>query len=105
MVFDLTFFESSHNMHLHGNGYLVHFSRFIFLSSVEVLTGSLHSCKVENCSIVVSYIFGEKEDTILEKRGRLPWHQFVALLLWTDLVDMRNAFLCFLRSSGLRGCF
>lgn len=56
---------------------------------------------MKNSSVVVSRLFGG-EITILE-RDRLPWHRFGALLLWTDLADMRNPFLCFLGSLDLGG--
>lgn len=50
---------------------------------------------MENSSAVVSiYLLGEKVQ--FWKRGRLPWHQFGALLSWTDLALVRNPFLCFL---------
>lgn len=58
---------------------------------------------MENSSVVVSYLFVWGRRSNSGKRGRLPWHQFGALLSWTDLADTRNPF--FLGSSRLRGSF
>lgn len=59
---------------------------------------------MEDGSVVVSCLFGG-EKIKFWKVGRLPWHQFGALPLWTDLAGVRNPFLCFLGSLGLRGSF
>lgn len=54
------------------------------------------------CSGFLSICLGKK---IQFWKERLPWRQFGALLSWIDLADMRNPFLCFLGSSGLRESF
>lgn len=37
-----------------GNGYLVHFSRFVFCElTVDAITGSFESCEVEKCRTVM----------------------------------------------------
>lgn len=61
--------------------------------TVEAVTIDLYSCGVENgeqfCSGFLS-IWEKRYGS--GKRGRLPWHQFGTLLLWTDLANMRNSF-------------